>query len=111
VVCDGFVGNIALKTGEGVAGLLIELLEQEFTRTLYGRAIGFLARPIMGRLLRLMDPSRHNGASLLGLQGVVIKSHGNANERAMLAAIRQAVCEVQRQVPGRINERLDDLTY
>lgn len=111
VVCDGFVGNIALKTGEGVAGLLIELLEQEFTRTLYGRVIGFLARPIMGRLLSLMDPSRHNGASLLGLQGVVIKSHGNANERAMLAAIRQAVCEVQREVPGRINERLDDLMY
>jgi glycerol-3-phosphate acyltransferase PlsX len=111
VVCDGFVGNIALKTGEGVAGLLIELLEQAFTRTLYGKIIGFLARPIMGRLLRLMDPSRHNGASLLGLQGVVIKSHGNANERAMLAAIRQAVREVQLEVPGRINERLDDLMY
>lgn len=111
VVCDGFVGNIALKTGEGVAGLLIELLEQAFTRTLYSRIIGFLARPIMRRLLRLMDPSRHNGASLLGLQGVVIKSHGNANERAMLAAIRQAVREVQLGVPGRINERLDDLMY
>jgi len=111
VVCDGFVGNIALKTGEGVAGLLIELLEQAFTKTLYGRLIGFLARPIMGKLLRLMDPSRHNGASLLGLQGVVIKSHGNANERAMLAAIRQAVLEVQLEVPGRINERLDDLMY
>jgi phosphate acyltransferase len=111
VVCDGFVGNIALKTGEGVAGLLIELLEQAFTRTLYGKVIGFLARPILGRLLRLMDPSRHNGASLLGLQGVVIKSHGNANERAMLAAIRQAVREVQLEVPGRINERLDDLMF
>lgn len=78
VVCDGFVGNIALKTGEGVAGLLIELMEQAFTKTLYGRFVGLMARPIIGRLLRLMDPSRHNGASLLGLQGVVIKSHGNA---------------------------------
>jgi len=56
-----------------------------------------------------MDPSRHNGASLLGLQGVVIKSHGNANERAMIAAIRQAVREVELEVPGRINERLDDI--
>lgn len=111
VVCDGFVGNIALKTGEGVAGLLIELLEQAFTKTFYGKLVGVLARPIMGRLLRLMDPSRHNGASLLGLQGVVIKSHGNANERAMLAAIRQAVLEVQLEVPGRINERLDDLMF
>ena len=109
VVCDGFVGNIALKTGEGVAGLLIELLEQAFTRTFYGKCVGVLARPIIGRLLRLMDPSRHNGASLLGLQGVVIKSHGNANERAMLAAIRQAVREGEVEVPSRINERLDDL--
>ncbi|MDX1633408.1 MAG: phosphate acyltransferase PlsX [Marinobacter sp.] len=109
VVCDGFVGNIALKTGEGVAGLLIELMEQAFSRGLYGRLVGWLARPILGRLLRLMDPSRHNGASLLGLQGVVIKSHGNANERAMLSAIRQAVQEVELEVPRRINERLDDL--
>lgn len=109
VVCDGFVGNVALKTGEGVAGLLIELLEQAFRRGLYGRFVGLLARPIIGRLLRQMDPSRHNGASLLGLQGVVVKSHGNANERAMLAAIRQAVSEVQMNVPQRINERLDDL--
>ena len=109
VVCDGFVGNIALKTGEGVAGLLIELLEQAFTRSLWGRFVGLLAKPIIGRLLQLMDPSRHNGASLLGLQGVVIKSHGNANERAMLAAIRQAVREVELEVPRRINERLDDL--
>ncbi|MDX1757132.1 MAG: phosphate acyltransferase PlsX [Marinobacter sp.] len=109
VVCDGFVGNIALKTGEGVAGLLIELLEQAFTRSLYGRFVGWLARPILGRLLRLMDPSRHNGASLLGLQGVVIKSHGNANERAMLSAIRQAAREVEMEVPSRINSRLDDL--
>ncbi len=109
VVCDGFVGNIALKTGEGVAGLLIELLEQAFARNLYGRFVGWLARPILSRVLKLMDPSRHNGASLLGLQGVVIKSHGNANERAMLAAIRQSVCEVELEVPRRINERLDDL--
>jgi glycerol-3-phosphate acyltransferase PlsX len=109
VVCDGFVGNVALKTGEGVAGLLIELLEQAFTRGLYSRLVGFLAKPIIGRLLRDMDPTRHNGASLLGLQGVVIKSHGNANELAMKAAIRQAVREVQLEVPRRINERLDDL--
>lgn len=109
VVCDGFVGNIALKTGEGVAGLVIELLEKSFTRSLYGRLVGFLAKPIITRLLKVMDPSRHNGASLLGLQGVVVKSHGNANERAMLSAIRQAVQEVELDVPRRINERLDDL--
>ncbi len=109
VVCDGFVGNVALKTGEGVAGLLIEMLEKSFTRDLYSRLVGFMAKPIMGRLLREMDPARYNGASLLGLQGVVVKSHGNANEVAMKAAIRQAVQEVQLEVPRRINERLDDL--
>ncbi len=109
VVCDGFVGNVALKTGEGVAGLLIEMLEKSFTRDLYSRLVGFMAKPIIGRLLRDMDPARYNGASLLGLQGVVVKSHGNANEVAMKAAIRQAVQEVQLEVPRRINERLDDL--
>lgn len=109
VVCDGFVGNVALKTGEGVAGLLIELMEKSFQRTLYSRFVGLLARPIIGRLLAEMDPSRHNGASLLGLQGVVIKSHGNANELAMKSAIRQAVREVELEVPRRINDRLDDL--
>ncbi|SFM19728.1 phosphate acyltransferase PlsX [Marinobacter zhejiangensis] len=109
VVCDGFVGNIALKTGEGVAGLLIELLEQAFSRGVYGRLVGWLARPMLRRLLKLMDPARHNGASFLGLQGVVIKSHGNANERAMLAAIRQATREVTMEVPSRINARLDDM--
>ncbi|WP_111495860.1 MULTISPECIES: phosphate acyltransferase PlsX [Marinobacter] len=108
VVCDGFVGNIALKTGEGVASMLMELLDQTFTRTLYGRIIGWLARPTLTRLLKTIDPSRHNGASLLGLQGVVIKSHGNANERAMLAAIRQAFREVKLEVPRRINEQLDE---
>lgn len=109
VVCDGFVGNIALKTGEGVAAMLMELLDQTFTRTLYGRMIGWLARPTLTRLLKTIDPARHNGASLLGLQGVVIKSHGNANERAMLAAIRQAYREVRLEVPRRINEQLDEL--
>lgn len=109
VVCDGFVGNVALKTGEGVAGLLIELMEQAFHRTWYSRLVGLLARPIVGRLLSEMDPARHNGASLLGLQGVVIKSHGNANELAMKSAIRQAVTEVELEVPRRINDRLDDL--
>src|SRR5690554_7688463 len=67
VVCDGFVGNVALKTGEGVAGLLIEMLEKSFTRDLYSRLVGFMAKPIIGRLLRDMDPARYNGASLLGL--------------------------------------------
>ncbi len=109
VVCDGFVGNVALKTGEGVAAMLIELIEKAFSSTFYSRLVGLLARPIIGRLMSEMDPSRHNGASLLGLQGVVIKSHGNANEMAMKAAISLALKEVELEVPRRINDRLDDL--
>lgn len=109
VVCDGFVGNVALKTGEGVAAMLIELIEKAFSSTFYSRLVGLLARPIIGRLMNEMDPSRHNGASLLGLQGVVIKSHGNANEMAMKAAISLALKEVELEVPRRINDRLDDL--
>ncbi|WP_097461096.1 phosphate acyltransferase PlsX [Mangrovitalea sediminis] len=109
VVCDGFVGNIALKTGEGVAAMLMELLEQAFARNLYGRLIGWMAKPLVTRLLSQIDPARHNGASLLGLQGVVIKSHGNANAKAFQAAIEQAVREVAMRLPERINSRLDQL--
>ena len=109
VVCDGFVGNIALKTGEGVAAMLIELLEKAFRESFYGRLVGWLAQPMLRRLLNQADPSRHNGASLLGLQGVVIKSHGNANETAFKAAIEQAVVEARMALPERLNMRLDNL--
>lgn len=109
VVCDGFVGNIALKTGEGVAAMLMELLQQAFTRNWYGQLIGWLAKPLIRRLLSQIDPARHNGASLLGLQGVVIKSHGNANAKAFQSAVEQAVREVAMRLPERINSRLDQL--
>lgn len=111
VVCDGFVGNIALKTGEGVAQLVMEVIEQSFRRTLWGRLLGMLARPVLESLLRQIDPRRLNGASLLGLQGVVVKSHGNAGERAFRAALRQAAAEVRMRVPQKINARLDELTF
>lgn len=111
VVCDGFVGNIALKTGEGVAHMVMEVVAQSFRTTLWGRIVGVLARPIIDRLLRQIDPGRHNGASLLGLQGVVVKSHGNAGERAFLSALRQAAAEVRMRVPQKINARLDELTF
>lgn len=111
IVCDGFVGNIALKTGEGVAQMVMELIEHSFRSTLWGRFVGFLARPILENLLRQIDPRRRNGASLLGLQGVVVKSHGNAGERAFRAALRQAAAEVRMRVPQKINARLDELTF
>lgn len=111
VVCDGFVGNVALKTGEGVAVMLIDLVRQSFAASLWGRVAGVLAAPVLQRLLRRMDPARHNGASLIGLQGVVVKSHGNACERGLLAAILQAQGEVRQQIPQRLNRRLDELVF
>lgn len=111
IVCDGFVGNIALKTGEGVAQMVMEVIEQSFRTSLWGRLLGIVARPYVNAILRQIDPRRHNGASLLGLQGVVVKSHGNAGERAFRAALRQAAAEVRMRVPQKINARLDELTF
>jgi len=111
VVCDGFVGNVALKTGEGVAAMLMDLIRLSFRRTWYGRLVGMLALPVLKPLLRSIDPARHNGASLIGLRGVVIKSHGNATETGLVAAIHQAAAEVREQVPDRINRRLDELVF
>lgn len=111
VVCDGFVGNIALKTGEGVAELLRDLIRLAFTRGWYGRLIGLLAAPLLKRLRRRMDPALHNGASFIGLRGVVIKSHGNADTTGLIAAIHQACSEVEQGVPKRLSESLDQIDF
>lgn len=111
VVCDGFVGNIALKTGEGVAELLRDLIRMAFTRGWYGRLIGLLAAPLLKRLWRRMDPALHNGASFIGLRGVVIKSHGNADTTGLIAAIRQACSEVEQGIPKRLSESLDQIDF
>ncbi len=106
VVCDGFVGNIALKSSEGLARLMGASLDAAFRRSLYRRLLGWLARPVLTELRELMDPSRRNGASLLGLQGIVVKSHGSANQLCFGHAIQQAREEVTRQLSVRLNDRL-----
>ncbi len=106
VVCDGFVGNVALKSSEGLARLLGGALKEGFNRSLYRRMLGFLARPVLAELQQVMDPSRRNGASLLGLRGIVVKSHGAANSDCFGHAIEQARLEVMQKVPFRINEHL-----
>ena len=111
VVCDGFVGNVALKTGEGVAELLRDLIRLAFTRGWYGRLIGLLAAPLLKRLRRRMDPALHNGASFIGLKGVVIKSHGNADITGLTAAIHQARSEVEQGVPERLTESLNQIDF
>lgn len=102
VVCDGFVGNIALKASEGLAKMLLTSFKQEFTRNLFRRMAALFAWPVLIAMKRRFDPSRHNGASLLGLNGIVIKSHGKADIEAFTTAIRVAMLEAEKNVPEMI---------
>ena len=106
VVCDGFVGNVALKSSEGVARMISGLIREEFERSLASRAVGLLARPVLKRLAGRMDPRSYNGASFVGLRGIVIKSHGRADVVAFKRAIMEAVAEIRKNVPERISERI-----
>jgi phosphate acyltransferase len=106
VVSDGFVGNVALKSSEGVAKLVRHMLRGEFERNLLTRLAGLAALPILNRFSRTMDPRRYNGASLLGLRGIVIKSHGGADEVAFENAIRIAEKEIHCDIPRRIAEQV-----
>lgn len=109
VVCDGFVGNVALKSSEGVAHMISHYLKQEFTASLYGRIAALVARPVLYRLRRKIDPRRYNGASFVGLRGIVVKSHGGADVLAFANAIREAVAEVDKNVPARISKLLESV--
>ncbi|XOZ34019.1 phosphate acyltransferase PlsX [Halomonadaceae bacterium KBTZ08] len=111
VVCDGFVGNVALKTGEGVAELIGDLIRRAFRHNWYSRLVAMLAAPVLHRIKRRLDPARHNGASFIGLQGVVIKSHGNADVTGLVAAIEQAAREVEHELPRRLGELLDQVEF
>ncbi len=108
VVCDGFTGNIALKTMEGTAYLLRHLLIEEFKSRLYGRLAGLVARPILRSLFRRVDPRRYNGASLVGLTGIVVKSHGGADALAFQRAIKVAMVEVDKSVPEQIRSLMEE---
>ena len=102
VVCDGFVGNVLLKASEGVANMIVAFLRQEFTRNPWNMLAAWMAKPVRKALRRRMDPGRYNGASLLGLKGIVIKSHGSADAYAFRQALARAVDEVRNNVPQRI---------
>jgi glycerol-3-phosphate acyltransferase PlsX len=107
VVCDGFVGNVCLKTSEGVAHLFIAKLKEHMAASTFK---GWIARTLFSELfneLKTLNPDQYNGASLLGLRGIVIKSHGSADVAAIVNAIGEAVHEVKRQVPSRISDRLE----
>jgi len=109
VVCDGFVGNVALKTSEGVARMIRHYMEQSFRRTLWTKLVAQLALPVLKSFKAKIDPRQYNGASLLGLQGIVIKSHGGADVVAYANAIKEAVVEVRKNVPQRIAKNLAEV--
>jgi glycerol-3-phosphate acyltransferase PlsX len=106
VVCDGFVGNVALKTSEGLAQMLGVFLREEFTRNPVRKFAALVARPVLNAFKRRVDHRRYNGASLLGLRGIVIKSHGSADVVAFEHAIYRGIDAVQSGLLRRISERI-----
>jgi glycerol-3-phosphate acyltransferase PlsX len=106
IVCDGFVGNVALKTSEGLARMIEHFLREELTRNPLRKAAAMLAFPALAAFRRRVDPRRYNGATLLGLKGVVVKSHGSADRLGFCRAIERAAEEVRGDVLDRIAARL-----
>ena len=109
IVCDGFVGNIALKASEGVAEFLLENTRIEFNKALYGKLAALICMPVLKAIRRKIDPRRYNGASLLGLRGIVLKSHGSADKVSFAHAIEEAIIEVEKDIPNRISTELERL--
>lgn len=109
VVCDGFVGNIALKTTEGVAKMITHFMRQEFKRNILTSLAALIALPVLKAFKKRVDPRVYNGASLLGLQHIVIKSHGSADDFSFANAIKIALLEVEKALPQRINKHIETL--
>ncbi|MFF7706826.1 phosphate acyltransferase PlsX [Pseudomonas sp. NPDC007930] len=109
VVCDGFVGNVLLKASEGLASMIGSRMEELFSTGVIARMAGAMALPLLKRLRHDLAPARHNGASLLGLQGIVIKSHGSAGVQGFQSAIGRACIEVRENLPQRLHGRIGSL--
>ncbi len=106
VVCDGFVGNVALKTSEGLAGMIVGFLKEEFSRNILTKTAAIFAYPILKALQRRMDHRRYNGAALLGLRGLVFKSHGSADALAFEQALVRAYDAARHQLLDRVQQRI-----
>ncbi|WP_181318071.1 phosphate acyltransferase PlsX [Photobacterium angustum] len=109
IVCDGFVGNVSLKTSEGVANLFIERIKRAIGRNPIRRIIAKWLFSELFESLQQLNPDQYNGASLLGLRGIVVKSHGSADTVAFAHAISEAVYEVKQQIPNKISDRLEEV--
>ncbi|HXU92399.1 MAG TPA: phosphate acyltransferase PlsX [Gallionella sp.] len=107
VVCDGFVGNVALKTTEGLAQMLGGFLKEEFKRNAFTKLAGLIAMPVLKAFKRRVDHRRYNGASFLGLKGIVVKSHGSADVFAFRCAIERAAGEAREGMLLHISEHVE----
>ncbi len=106
VTCDGFVGNVALKASEGVASMISNGLKQEFKRNLLTKIAAVIAYPVLARLMKRVDHRRYNGAALLGLRGLVFKSHGSADAVAYEHALRRAYDAARNDLLGRVQTKI-----
>ena len=109
VVCDGFVGNVALKASEGIVQLMIDTIKEAFTKNWFYKLIGCIAKLPLSHLKQRMDPASYNGATLLGLNGIVVKSHGNANVEAFDHAIDVAILQVKHNVTDLVRDQMAEL--
>lgn len=107
IVTDGFTGNVALKASEGVSKLIGHHVKKEFSASLYGKLSAIITMPILKKIHNKIDPRQYNGASLLGLRGIVIKSHGSADRVSFASALEEARMEVANNVPQRITAGLE----
>ena len=110
VVCDGFVGNVSLKTSEGLAQMIIGGLREEFKRNIFTKLAALVAMPVLNAFKGRFDHRRYNGASLLGLRGIVFKSHGSADVFAFRCALERAAEAARHSLPDRIAEKIKDYT-
>ena len=109
IVCDGFVGNIALKTSEGIAKFISSKLKSEFKKTIFTKMAGLSSAKVLNSFKKVVDPRRYNGASLLGLKGIIIKSHGGADSFAFNNSLQIALKEVKKDVPKCIDTKLREI--
>lgn len=107
VVCDGFVGNVTLKASEGLVQMISKFLSEEFKRNWFTKLLGIAAMPVLKAFKKRLDPRLYNGASFLGLRGIVVKSHGGADKVAFLNAIHTAVEESRSGVLKSIEKQLE----
>jgi phosphate acyltransferase len=109
VVCDGFVGNVTLKTTEGVSLFISYLMKHAFMRNIWTKLVGLIVRPVLKSATKRVDPARYNGATFIGLKGTVIKSHGGAKVEAFAHAIEEAIMVVEKNIPERIECEVERL--